>query len=108
MEQRILEWLDTVGWTAFILSAVAFVAVNGFAIAMVVAKRDRELVNRWTARFLAANVLLLGTGVGVPLLTMAARFTVVATAPVVRTFIPPISGRDPPVAAEQRELRARP
>ncbi|MFN8582064.1 MAG: hypothetical protein U0163_13965 [Gemmatimonadaceae bacterium] len=38
-----------------------FVLMNSAAIAVLAVKRDYGLVNRWTSRLLAANLLLLGT-----------------------------------------------
>jgi hypothetical protein len=73
MEHALLDWLARVGSSAFRYSALAFVVVNGAAIAAVVMTRDRSLVNRWTGRVLAANLLLAGTGLGVPLVTTVSR-----------------------------------
>jgi hypothetical protein len=81
MPDTIVSWLDGVGATAFTLSAIAFVAVNAIAVAAVVMTRDRGLVNRWTPHFLAANLLLLGTGLGVPLAALAARSVITAVTP---------------------------
>jgi hypothetical protein len=81
MPDTIVSWLDGVGSTAFTLSAVAFVALNGIAIAAVLLTRDRGLVNRWTPHFLAANILLLGTGLGVPLAALAARTVITVVTP---------------------------
>ncbi len=69
MQADILAMLSGVGsWTlrtALILS----VLLNGAAVALVAIRRDRTMVNRWTSRWLAANIALLGVGAGVPLLT---------------------------------------
>lgn len=81
MPDSIISWLDGVGSTAFTLSAVAFVVLNGIAIASLFLTRDRGLVNRWTPHFLAANLLLLGTGLGVPLAALAARTVITAVTP---------------------------
>lgn len=80
----IISWLDGAGAMAFTLSAIAFVALNGIALIAVYLTRDRVLVNRWTAPFLTANLVLLGTGLGIPLATMAARTAVAAIAPTIR------------------------
>ncbi|HJU74453.1 MAG TPA: hypothetical protein VJ717_11965 [Gemmatimonadaceae bacterium] len=69
-------WLDLAGARVFALSATLFVLMNAAAIALVVAKRDRAIVNRWTARWLAANMLLLGAGIGVPIAAKVVRITV--------------------------------
>jgi hypothetical protein len=85
MPGTILSWLDGVGSTAFTLSAIAFVVVNGLAIASVLLTRDRTLVNRFTPHFLTANLLLLGTGLGVPLAALAARTVISAVTPSFNT-----------------------
>jgi hypothetical protein len=81
MPGTILSWLDGVGSTAFTISAIAFVVVNAIAIATVLLTRDRGIVNRFTPHFLAANLLLLGTGLGVPLAALAARSVIAAVTP---------------------------
>ncbi|MFP5353654.1 MAG: hypothetical protein ACLGIK_00640 [Gemmatimonadota bacterium] len=81
METALLDWLARTGSRAFTLSLGAFVLVNGAAIAAVVVTRDRSLVNRWTGRILAANLLLAGTGLGIPLLTTVTRLGILAVSP---------------------------
>ena len=81
MPGTIFSWLDGVGAMAFTLSSVAFVAINAIAITVVFFTRDRRLVNRWTPFYLVANLLLVGTGLGVPLVAMAARTVVNAVTP---------------------------
>lgn len=76
-----VTWLENVGTTAFAWSALAFVVLNGAGVALFLARRDRAVVNRWTSRFLAANLVLLGTGLGVPLATLAARTALRTLAP---------------------------
>jgi hypothetical protein len=71
-------WLDGTAARVFALCATLFVVMNAGAIALVVAKRDRGLVNRWTARWLAANLALVGAGLGVPVAAKVVRLTVVA------------------------------
>jgi hypothetical protein len=81
MPDTILSWLDGVGSMAFALSAIAFVSLNVIAVATLFLTRDRGLVNRFTPHFLAANLLLLGTGLGVPLAALAARTVIAAVTP---------------------------
>ena len=81
MPDTILAWLDAVGSTAFTLSAVAFVTLNALAIAAVLMTRDQRIVNRFTPHFLAVNLLLLGTGLGVPLAALAARSVISIVTP---------------------------
>ena len=68
-------WLDGTAARVFALSLTLFVVMNTAAVALVLMKRDRGLVNRWTARWLAANLLLIGGGIGVPLAATAVRLT---------------------------------
>jgi hypothetical protein len=76
-----VQWLDSIGSRAFSLSAVLFVLLNGAAVTVIAIRRDREFVNRWTSRILAANLLLVGTGLGVPLVALMARTAIQAVAP---------------------------
>ncbi|MCC6930077.1 MAG: hypothetical protein IT359_13925 [Gemmatimonadaceae bacterium] len=84
MENALLDWLARVGTSAFQYSALAFVLINGAAVAAVLITRDRSLVNRWTGRLLAANLALAGTGLGVPLVTTVMRLGIMAVSPSVR------------------------
>ncbi len=70
-----LDWFAT---TMFRWSALAFVLINGSAAAAVFLTRDRQFVNRWTARLVAVNCLLLGTGVAAPAVASAMRLVVSA------------------------------
>lgn len=88
MQSTVVSWLDGVGALAFTVSAWAFVGLNAFALAVLAWKRDRALVNRWTSGFLAVNLVLLGTGLGVPLLTFTARTALVAVTPAFQVLAP--------------------
>lgn len=94
MQITIVDWLDRVGSTSFALSAWAFVLLNGFAALAMLRTRDTGLVNRWTSRFLAANLVLLGTGLGIPAATFAARTAIVTFAPAVHVMSQPMSVED--------------
>jgi hypothetical protein len=72
--------LSDLAGTAFRWSAVAFVLLNGAAVAGFLATRDRRLVNRFTSPLLLANLLLLGTGLGVPAMAVTMRLVVQAVA----------------------------
>jgi len=76
MEPSIVEWLTKVGSTAFAWSLGALVVVNAVTAVVFLVRHDRALVNRWTGRVLALDLFLVGTGVGVPLMTTMARMTV--------------------------------
>jgi hypothetical protein len=83
-----VSWLDSIGSLAFTVSAWAFVGLNGLALATLAWRRDRTLVNRWTSAFLAVNLVLLGTGLGVPLATFAARTALVTLSPALNVLSP--------------------
>jgi hypothetical protein len=76
MEAAILAWLQDVAIRAFGLSLFLVLAIDGAFALVLFAKRDREIVNRWTSRVLAANLVLAGTGVGVPVLALGSRLVV--------------------------------
>jgi predicted tellurium resistance membrane protein TerC len=103
--QMIAQWLDSVGARAFGVSAAIFVLMNGAAIAVLAIKRDYALVNRWTSRLLAANLVLLGTGVGLPLVTTMARSALLALAPVTQGIS---TGESEDQRAEARQMNTAP
>lgn len=87
-------WLDGAAARVFVVCATLFAALNVGAVLLVVLKRDRGQVNRWTARWLAANFALLGAGLGVPLAAKVVHLTVDAFT-VTRTLTaPPTRDRD--------------
>ena len=71
MDGSLSDTLTSLGATAFRWSALLFVLVNGGAALAIWMTRSRGLVNRITPKLLIANLLLLGTGVGVPILSQA-------------------------------------
>jgi hypothetical protein len=83
MEAAILDWLQDVAIRAFGLSLFLLLAIDVTYALVLLVKRDREIVNRWTSRVLAANLVLAGTGVGVPVLALSSRLAVKALAPLV-------------------------
>ena len=83
MEAAILAWLQDVAIRAFGLSLFLVLAIDGAFALVLFAKRDREIVNRWTSRVLAANLVLAGTGVGVPVLALGSRLAVRAVVPMI-------------------------
>jgi len=76
MDTSLGQALGGLASRAFTLSAVLFLLLNGAAIALFTVTRDRHLVNRWTSKLLAADLVLLGTGLGVPALACGARLVV--------------------------------
>ena len=88
MEAAILAWLQDVAIRAFGLSLFLLLAIDGAFALVLFATRDRAIVNRWTSRVLAANLVLAGTGIGVPVLALGSRLAIRAVAP----FIPSLPG----------------
>lgn len=83
MEAAILAWLHDVAVRAFGLSLFLLLAIDGVFAVVLLATRDRGIVNRWTSRVLAANLVLAGTGIGVPVLALGSRAVVQLVAPLV-------------------------
>jgi hypothetical protein len=87
----LIETLSALSSTAFRWSALAFLALNGLAALAVWRTRDRRLVNRWTSPLLAANLILLGTGAGLPVLAILLKSVVqVVAATVAPGAAPPL------------------
>jgi hypothetical protein len=80
VEFDVMQWLSTLSGTVVRTAIVLFVMLNAVALATVAVKRDRALVQRWTSPWLAANVLLVGAGVGTPLLVGITKFAITALA----------------------------
>jgi hypothetical protein len=81
MLDSFVRWLDNVGTLVFWSCAAVLVTVDVLAAALVIQTRSRELVNRWTGRILATNVLFLGAGLGVPAAAYVTKVVVRAVAP---------------------------
>lgn len=78
MTPDLSSWLAAIGWTAFTWSLGGLLLVNGCAIAAWLWKKDRQLVQRWVAPWLAANLFLIFVGVAVPATTSAVRLVIMA------------------------------
>lgn len=102
MEAAILAWLQDFAIRAFGISLFLVLAIDGAFAVILLATRDRTIVNRWTSRVLAANLVLAGTGVGVPVLALGTRLAVQSIAPLVPSF-PNIIDKDDDVPS----VRAR-
>ena len=77
MDSGILDWLSRVGLVTFYWSLGLFVVINGAAALLIASRRNRELVNRWTGRILAVDLMLIGAGVGVPLVAGMAKLAMI-------------------------------
>jgi len=97
MEAAILAWLQGVAIRAFGLSLFLILAIDGTFAVILFATRDRAIVNRWTSRILAANLILAGTGIGVPVLALSARVVVSAVIPMLPTLELSTNDDDSPV-----------
>ena len=86
MLDALILWLDQVRSLVFWTSAVGLVTLDLGAVAVIMGTRSRALVNRWTGPVLAANLILLGAGVGVPVVAYAARAAASALAPSLSTM----------------------
>lgn len=84
MDSSLASVLDSIRHLAFTVSLWGFVLLNATAAAVILATRSRAIVQRFTSPWLTANVILLGTGVGVPLVAGVCKSVVevVATAVV--------------------------
>lgn len=78
MKIAMLAWLADAGAWAWQVSLPLFLVLNAAAVGALLLVRDRGLVNRWTSRWLAANLALLGLGLGVPVLAGLLRFALSA------------------------------
>ncbi len=80
MEAGIVEFLNALSSKVFGLAAVGFALVNGAAVAAFALTRSRRLVDEWTPKLVTANAVLVGAGLGVPLLSGLAKLGVHAIA----------------------------
>lgn len=74
--ESVANFLGSLGSSVFRLAAVLFLIINGTAIMVFAMTRSRHLVNEWTRRIVTIDAVLLGAGLGVPLLAGAAKLTV--------------------------------
>jgi hypothetical protein len=82
MLETTVLWLDQVSAEVFWTCAAGLVLIDLAAVAVVMQTRNREIVNRWTSRVLAANLLLLGAGLGVPAAAFTLKLAARAVLPV--------------------------
>lgn len=80
MEPEILAWLSGFSSVVVRLCLILFVALNVAAAGFFLTRRDRSLVQKWTSPWLAANAVVIGAGVGTPLLVGLTKFAVSAVA----------------------------
>jgi hypothetical protein len=104
MLDSVVAWLDQVGTQVFWTCAATLVLVDAAALAVVMLTRSRALVNRWTGPVLAANLFLLGAGVGVPVVAFTAKLVASALSPSLSAQQAKDAAPDPgPIAGAQRQ-----
>ncbi|MDZ4674966.1 MAG: hypothetical protein SGI84_10960 [Gemmatimonadota bacterium] len=81
MDLSFVSVLDSIRSVAITFAIGAFVVINGVALVAFLGNRSRAMVQKWTSPWLAANLLLLGVGAGVPLATGICKTVVQAIAP---------------------------
>jgi len=82
MLETTVLWLDQVSAEVFWTCAIGLVLIDLAAVAVVLQTRSRAFVDRWTGRILAANLLLLGAGLGVPAAAFTLKLAARAVLPV--------------------------
>ena len=83
MEAAISAWLQDLAIRAFGISLILMLAIDAAFAVILLATHDRGIVNRWTSRVLAVNLVLAGTGIGVPVLALSTRLAVRVVAPLI-------------------------
>jgi hypothetical protein len=83
MEAAISAWLQDLAIRAFGISLFLMLAIDAAFAVILLATRDRGIVSRWTSRVLAVNLVLAGTGIGVPVLALSSRLAVRVVAPLI-------------------------
>jgi hypothetical protein len=80
VEATLVAFLNGLSSKVFWLSALVFLLVNGAALAAFTLTRSRRLVNEWTGKLVVADAVLVGAGLGVPLVAGLAKIGVHAVA----------------------------
>jgi hypothetical protein len=80
MAEPLVSFLSALGAKVFWFCAIAFIILNGAALAALLLTRSRRMVDAWTPRLVTMDALLLGAGLGVPLATGLARMGIEALA----------------------------
>jgi len=78
MSASLTAFLTALSSKVFSLALILFLVLNGAALAAFLLTRSRKLVDAWTPKLVAADALLLGAGLGVPLVAGLAKLGVQA------------------------------
>jgi hypothetical protein len=87
MQPSLMQWLASVGWTAFTWALAGLLLLNVGAVALLILRRDRHAVQRYTSFWLAGNLLLVAVGVGIPAITAVARLALLGASTVVPEIV---------------------
>ena len=104
METTVLDWLAAVGSAAFRCVTVAFLLLNGAAVAALSSK-DRCAGQPMDGACPAGNLLLVGTGVGVPLIAAASRLAISVVTPAKAGLMPGVDRMSSLVPSVDRSKR---
>ena len=80
--EDLAAFLSSVSSKVFWFAVTCFILLNGAAVAAFLLTRSRRLVDQWTPKLVTADALLLGVGLGVPLVGGLARMGIQAIASV--------------------------
>lgn len=85
MAESLVSFLSALSSKVFWFAAICFVLLNGAALAAFLLTRSRRLVDEWTPRLVTADALLLGAGLGVPLMSGLAKLGIQAVGSMLGT-----------------------
>lgn len=85
MTNTLVSFLSALSSKVFWFATICFVLLNGAALAAFFLTRSRRLVDEWTPRLVTADALLLGAGLGVPLMSGLAKLGIQAVASMLGT-----------------------
>jgi hypothetical protein len=80
VEATLVGFLNGLSSKIFWFAAVTFVLVNGAAVVAFGLTKSRRLVNEWTGKLVVLDAVLIGAGLGVPLVAGLAKIGVHALA----------------------------
>jgi hypothetical protein len=78
MISALLDGLDSIAHGARLLALGLFLLANLVFVGGLLLRREQRYVNRWTSHWLAANLVALSLGAGVPLATGLVRMALAA------------------------------
>ncbi len=76
MLDSLAAFLDGVSTKVFWFAVTCFVVINGAALAAFAVSRSRRLVDEWTPKLVAVDAMVLGAGLGIPLVSTLAKLGV--------------------------------